>query len=160
MRFCGDMVLGLDSGARSGVCLMYREHERERVMWSAESKSCHAWRWQVARDAVECAERAQMRLTVWHEVFVGSSHTVRGASMQLGKWLAAFDGHGMPAARVRSVHVSTWRKAVFGHVPRLSADGWKRKAAEWVHQTYAIQAGDDEADAVCIAAYALRKGLR
>ncbi len=87
--------------------------------------------------------------------FAGA-RTMAGLGAQWGLWLAALEAGGVPKARVLRVHTQTWRARVLG-------GGWGVTSAQWdalaqrrarVELGFDREIDDNEADAVCIGAWA------
>lgn len=85
-----------------------------------------------------------------------------GAAWQ--RWVTAFDEIGVPKSRIVRVNTATWRSKVIGGPMNRSTEEWKRLARMHAEQRFRERRqqdaipGDDEAEALCIAAWAMYAG--
>lgn len=89
-----------------------------------------------------------------------STQVVLGLGEARGRFRALLSVYGHPEENVIRVAPSTWRK-MFGPMPRgTRRKRWKAEAMGWatMHLGYAPET-DDEAEAICIAAWGVWNGL-
>lgn len=89
-----------------------------------------------------------------------STRVVLGLGEARGRFRALLSVYGHPEDNVIRVSPSTWRK-MFGPMPRgTRRSRWKAEAMSWatMHLGYA-PGSDDEAEAICIAAWGVWNGL-
>lgn len=89
-----------------------------------------------------------------------STRVVLGLGEARGRFRALLSVYGHPEENVIRVAPSTWRK-MFGPMPRgTRRSRWKAEAMSWatMHLGYA-PGSDDEAEAICIAAWGVWNGL-
>lgn len=160
------MVLGIDSGAVSGVALAYpvirttkagspppAQPVGIRLGWTDSGKSTPEFRRLWCESAVVTARRRGAHLLVVHEKFVGRPHVIRGSAKQVGKWLHVLEELGVRRAQVHEVLVSRWRRDTFGHNRRLGTDRWKRAAQERCTELFGLDIEHDAAEAALQAAW-------
>lgn len=83
--------------------------------------------------------------------------TMTGIGAAWGMWQAALESCGVPAARIVRVYPSTWRHTVIGGGGRsIKGSEWALRAAKRAEIETGHPCSDDEAEAVCIGAWALR----
>lgn len=80
---------------------------------------------------------------------------IRGMHAQYGRWLEQLDLIGHPEAQRFETRMDEWRRAVLGkqfaHCDRNTA---KAEAVKWSQARFRVQASHDEAEALCILAWA------
>jgi len=76
----------------------------------------------------------------------------------LGRWLQAWERRGVATATVLA---STWQIQILGGlVDRRSDRATRKRAARlWTRSTFAVELGEDEADAAGIATWAARRAV-
>jgi len=85
-----------------------------------------------------------------------------GAAWQ--RWVDAFDEIGLPKSRIVRVNVATWRAKIIGGPMNRSTEEWKKLALLHAQQRFPARTlsgkvtGADEAEALCIAAWAMYAG--
>jgi hypothetical protein len=85
-----------------------------------------------------------------------------GAAWQ--RWVDAFDEIGLPKSRIVRVNVATWRAKIIGGPMNRSTEEWKKLALLHAQQRFPVRVPsgrithDDEAEALCIAAWAMYAG--
>lgn len=90
--------------------------------------------------------------------------TMLGLGAAWGRWSDALDAVGVPKSRILRVNTSTWRAKVIGGPMNRSTEEWKRLALLHAQQRFPVRAPsgkvthDDEAEALCIAAWAMYAG--
>lgn len=89
--------------------------------------------------------------------------TLLGLGAAWERWRAALEEVGVPKSRVLRVNTSTWRAKVIGGPMNRSTEEWKRLAHLHAQQRFPVRASsvkmvDDEAEALCIAAWAMYAG--
>lgn len=149
------MVLGLDSGATSGVALAYLRSSGPALAWTDSGKSTPEFRRLWVESAVRTAEVRGAHLMVVYERFFGKPHTIRGAAKQVGRWLHVLEECGVRDTRMREVAVHQWRLDVHGHNRRIGTDAWKRLARQWCQARYGLDIEHDAAEAACLAVWGL-----
>ena len=82
--------------------------------------------------------------------------TMTGIGAAWGMWQAALESCGVPAARIVRVYPQTWRAQVLGGGWGVKSDEWALRAAKRAEVETGHPCSDDEAEAVCIGAWALR----
>lgn len=82
--------------------------------------------------------------------------TMTGIGAAWGMWQAALESCGVPAARIVRVYPQTWRAKVLGGGWGVKSDEWALRAAKRAEMETGHPCSDDEAEAVCIGAWALR----
>lgn len=82
--------------------------------------------------------------------------TMTGIGAAWGMWQAALESCGVPAARIVRVYPQTWRAKVLGGGWGVKSDEWALRAAKRAETETGHPCSDDEAEAVCIGAWALR----
>lgn len=152
------VILGIDSGSTSGAAIMRADGAR---LASAQiERRDTKGRESFVRTAVLAALAGGHDLIVMREKWTaggpfGGARTMAGLGASWGQWLeqlfrcAPF----LPASRIVGVYPATWRAEVFG-TGGLTTEGWERVAAEYVRQRFQVEAGPDEAVALCLCVYA------
>lgn len=82
--------------------------------------------------------------------------TMTGIGAAWGMWQAALESRGVPNARIVRVYPQTWRAKVLGGGWGVKSDEWALRAAKRAEVETGHPCSDDEAEAVCIGAWALR----
>ncbi|MCH9839215.1 hypothetical protein K0U83_26370 [bacterium] len=82
--------------------------------------------------------------------------TMTGIGAAWGMWQAALESCGVPAARIVRVYPQTWRAKVLGGGWGVKSDEWALRAAKRAETETGHPCSDDEAEAVCVGAWALR----
>jgi hypothetical protein len=82
--------------------------------------------------------------------YARNSKTVFGLGAAWGRWALALELAGVPKARISRVLPQTWRRLVLGN----GALG-KPAAVAYARSRFGVVAGEDEAEALCIAAWGL-----
>ena len=82
--------------------------------------------------------------------------TMTGIGAAWGMWQAALESRGVPNARIVRVYPQTWRAMVLGGGWGVKGDEWALRAAKRAEVETGHPCSDDEAEAVCIGAWALR----
>lgn len=147
MNFLPVTVLAIDPGAVAGWAIF-----RAGVLVESGSARSVAERERVVTRAAGLFEDP---LVVAAETWrpMKSHKTMLGMGAAWGLWLAELERAGVPSRRIFRVEPETWRKACYG-VARVPAEEAKEKAIDWVRRRYGIEAGSDEAEAVCIGGWA------
>jgi hypothetical protein len=90
--------------------------------------------------------------------------TMLGLGAAWGRWSDALDAVGVPKSRILRVNTSTWRAKIIGGPMNRTTEEWKRLALLHAQQRFPVRApsgqvsSDDEAEALCIAAWAMCAG--
>jgi len=90
--------------------------------------------------------------------------TMLGLGAAWGRWSDALDAIGVPKSRILRVNTSTWRAKIIGGPMNRSTEEWKRLAHLHAQQRFPVRSpsgkvtSDDEAEALCIAAWAMYAG--
>ena len=87
----------------------------------------------------------------------GGARTMGGLGAQWGMWQAALESCSVPNSRIVRVYPQTWRSGVLGgHQRGVKSAEWALRAAKRAEVETGHICSDDEAEAVCIGAWALR----
>ena len=90
--------------------------------------------------------------------------TMLGLGAAWGRWSDALDAIGVPKSRILRVNTSTWRAKIIGGPMNRSTEEWKRLAHLHAQQRFPVRSsgsaslGDDESEALCVAAWAMYAG--
>lgn len=155
------IILGVDPAKVSGWCLLAATQGNAAHLTSGTARS------QQDREAVAVRLAA---LTAQHECpcvvaaetwgaygRFGGARTQRGLGEAWGMWRAELDRVGIPARRVVRVYPVQWRAAVLGMGGKgATSDVVRVRARAYAHERYGWTcATDDEAEAICIATWAI-----
>jgi len=168
------VILAIDPGNVSGYAIVTPLSSKNGSVYSGQTAEGQARVVVLAKEAA----LAQVRpLVVVGETWTTGDrvHDRRmHAAVLLGlgaaweRWRLAFDAVGLPKSRVIRVNTATWRSKVIGGpmnrttaewkgLARLHAEGRFRKRRE-LDGLVPRPLGDDEAEALCIAAWAMHAG--
>jgi Holliday junction resolvasome RuvABC endonuclease subunit len=147
-------ALGIDPGERSGWGLL--DASGRRVASGAVRRGQELV--DAAMGAQDAASRGGCYLVVGAERWTagwaggrGNFKTYFGMGAAWGRWALALELAGVGAKRIGRVVPATWRKDVLGN-----GAATKPMAVAYVRAAYKVDVGDDEAEALCIAAWAHR----
>jgi len=163
------VILAIDPAKVSGYCLVLPDHR----MWTgaiAESQVA------IVDAAIEAAEKAKRPLIVVAEKWTTGDRihdrrmraaTLLGLGAAWERWRAALESSGVPRSRVVRVNVATWRAKVLGGPMNRTTEEWKEaslryaqlRAHSQIKRNTSVPMQDDEADAICIAFWAMHSGL-
>lgn len=164
-------ILAIDPGKTSGYAL----HVPGRLALSGKTTSPEMCRVivETARDAASAVKRPLIVVAeTWttgdriHDRRMRAA-TLLGLGAAWQSWYSALAETGLPKSRIVRVNVATWRSKVIGGPMNRSSEEWKRLAAIHAEQRFPRRTtpiegrenvGDDEAEALCILAWALRAG--
>jgi hypothetical protein len=151
-------VLGIDPGASSGRALLYRDARTGRATLD-ESGVCK--KPIERRDAVRraVARAAELRLPLALCIEAHTHHgmtpaTYAGLRSSAAVWMehASLEAPGAPIIEPMP---NRWRAALGLRANGGGPDAWKRAAVLGVRGRYGVSATHDEAEAVCLATFAL-----
>lgn len=162
-------ILTIDPGKTSGYALLVPG----RLALSGMTTSPEMCRTVIAtaRDAASAVKRPLIVVAeTWttgdrvHDRRMRAA-TLLGLGAAWQNWRVALDEVGLPASRILRVNTSTWRAKVIGGPMNRSSEEWKQLARLHAEQRFPHRMnrpgdhlGDDEAEALCILAWALRAG--
>lgn len=170
------VILAIDPGSVSGWAIVSPRratvHARQPVtVWSgcsSDGPKNHVV--EMARDAANDVKRP---LIVVAETWTTGNRehdrrmkaaVLLGLGAAWGRWYDALDAVGVPKTRILRVNTATWRAKVIGGLMNRSTEEWKRLAQLHAHQRFPVRTpsgkitSDDEAEALCIAAWAMYAG--
>ena len=156
------VVIGIDSAELSGLAVVARDPgARERVVYSAVATVTTAA--DVEAIVHQLAAHAP-DLVVVEEPWVHPRMPLAGLVLArlCGRWLQALETRGLTTV---TIPASMWQPGLLGGPKGLlgaRATRPQRKAAAqtWVRSVFGIDATEDQADAICMATYALRNASR
>lgn len=172
------VVLGIDPGSAAGYAIVsptkstvFGPDERARVVsYTVHESGAAKPTPEVFERARACAHGLGLPLMIagekWH---AGSKRddptmtpaTVAGLGAAWGRWDMCRDIAKIPESRVVRCFPEEWRGRVFGAEGRqryVKSAEWKRRAKHYVFTLFARTCGSDEAEAICIAIWALHSG--
>jgi Holliday junction resolvasome RuvABC endonuclease subunit len=152
-------VVGIDSAELSGLAVVARPAGgREQLVHSGVATIRTAA--DVERIASELAAYAPDVVAI-EEAWSHPAHPRAGLALATlcGRWLQAFESRGFTCV---TIPASMWQPALLtGLMPSRAKRPQRKLAAQaWCLATFGIEATEDEADAVAIAAYTLRNATR
>jgi Holliday junction resolvasome RuvABC endonuclease subunit len=150
-------VLGLDSAERTGFALVAREPGgRERLLRHGCLTAITASHVEAA--VAELAGEAPDLVAIEAPFVKVNASTGLVLATLLGRWLQEWERRG---TRTTTVLASTWQISLLaGLIGRASVrEARKAAARSWTKAIYGAELSEDEADAACIAGWALRRGL-
>lgn len=149
------VVVGIDSAELSGLAVVARDQgAREHLVHSGVAKV------RVAADVEAIVARLaayEPDVVAIEEPFVHPKMPLAGLVLArlCGRWLQAFESRGLTCV---TVPASMWQpnmlKGLIG--PRATRPERKAAARIWVGASFNVDATEDQADAICMAAYVLR----
>lgn len=153
------IVVGIDSAELSGLAVVARPAgARERLVHSGVAKV------RTADDIEAVVARLaayQPDLVVVEEPFIHPAHPLAGLvlSRLVGRWLQAFETRGLTTV---TIPAAMWQPGLLAGLmpPRATRPQRKAAAQTWVRSVFAVDATEDQADAVCMATFALRNASR
>lgn len=147
------VILGIDSGARSGWCITVRgtRHASGTARTALERRG-------VVERAQGVARAIALPLVVvgetWSRGGWASFATILGMGTGWGRWAEALELAGHPATRIVRVLPGTWRPPTVGK--HKGTDEYKAAAIARVKGAHRVVVGPDEAEAICIADWGAR----
>ena len=148
-------ILAIDPGRTSGWAVF----AFDRCIASGTAKT-HDQRMLAIEIAQAEESRSKRKLIVVAEKWSPGGRwytaTMTGIGAAWGMWQAALESCGVPAARIVRVYPQTWRAKVLGGGWGVKSDEWALRAAKRAETETGHPCSDDEAEAVCIGAWALR----
>ena len=150
-------VLGLDSAERTGFALVVRPPGgRERLLRHG-CVTVGTGR-QVEAAVSELAVDGPDLVAIEAPFVKVNASTGLVLATLLGRWLQEWERRGVPTLTVLA---STWQIAILAGLIERTSGREARKAAarRWTLALYGEELSEDEADAACIASWALRRGL-
>lgn len=147
-------VVGVDSAEHAGIAVVHRDAHGEhlRLSTTLTISSASDVESAVARLAVYapdlvCIEAPFVRL---------NPATALGLATLMGRWLQAWERREVATTTVLA---STWQIGLLeGLITRRSARAARKAAARrWALATFGADLPEDEADAACLATWALRR---
>ena len=149
-------ILAIDPGRTSGWAV----YSLDRCIASGTAKT-HDQRVLAIEIAQAEESRSGRKLVIVAEKWTaggafGGARTMGGLGAAWGMWQAALESRGVPNARIVRVYPQTWRAQVLGGGWGVKSDEWALRAAKRAETETGHPCSDDEAEAVCIGAWALR----
>ena len=149
------VILAIDPGATSGWAL----YSADRCIASGIAKT-HEQRVMAIEIAQTEETRAKLRLIVVAEKWSPGGRwytaTMTGIGAAWGMWQAALEACEVPKVRVVRVYPQAWRSRVLTGRRGVKTEVWDLMAQRRARQEVGHDVGDDEADAICMGAWALR----
>lgn len=161
------VILGIDPAATSGWALLAPSKGPAALLGHGTTTRTHkgaAERRRVVEAADLHARSFGVPLVVVREDWAGrwsprrgkggtNTRTVAGLGAAWGEWSQVLLERRIPHARIVKVTTGEWRRALFG-VSRLPSGAWDAMAANYVRAGWGAKGlTDDEAEAVCVAAW-------
>ena len=150
-------ILAIDPGTTSGWAV----YSIDRCIASGTATT-HDQRVLAIEIAQAEESRSKQKLIVVAEKWTaggafGGARTMGGLGAQWGMWQAALESRDVPKARIVRVYPQTWRSKVLGgHQRGVKSAEWALRAAKRAEMETGHPCSDDEAEAVCVGAWALR----
>lgn len=148
MMFIPATILAIDPGAVAGWAIF-----RSGNLLSSGSADTPQERERAVSEAIELSEGSALVVAAETWRPMKSHRTMMGMGAAWGLWLAELQRAEVKQRRIIRVEPETWRRACYGQarVPREEA---KPRAIQFVKRCYGVAAGEDEAEAICIGAWA------
>ena len=152
------MALGIDAATRTGWALVSSDLGRETLVEhnTLELGGRNAWEW-VDWLVQHCRGQLQPSIVAVECPWLGKDpHALEVLARLCGRFEQAFEAAG---ARVIVVKAQQWQcAALSGLMNRTSKRVQRKRAAKlWCRATFGVDLCEDEADAACIATWAIRQ---
>lgn len=154
------MILGLDSAPRrTGWALVDRVGSRERLVAYGVVGNCDAAVVHKFAADVTTKATAPLALVAIEDCYLEKNvDTLKKLARLTGRWQQEFETRGLSTSLVMA---DVWQRGILRGLITDGAPRAARKAAaqKWVNWTHKVAVAPDEADAICLATWALRVRL-
>jgi Holliday junction resolvasome RuvABC endonuclease subunit len=148
------IVVGLDSAEQTGFAVVVRTDDGRELLDDHGTVTVHS-----AADVDATMEALALRrpdVVVVEEPFVHPRNPATGLTLArlLGRWLQAAEARGLTTL---TVPASMWQPGILPGVTQRTRSAARKQAARaFVRERFGLEVGEDEADAIAMAAYVAR----